>query len=305
MKRIRRFFKPRRKMRRVKVFALVGETGTGKSFRAKLLTEKRGIDMIIDDGLLIRDQRILAGRSAKREKNRITAIKRAVFDDPDHAREVHEVLNKEKFRSILVLGTSEKMIGRVVERLGLPYPDEVIYIQDIATRDEIASARDSRRMRGKHVIPVPVIEVKEDPGHRILDTIRFLVARHPYLFWKKRMVEKTVVQPAYSRKGVLSISENALGQMVMHCIQEYEPSIRIRKITIEPKMNGHELDVDVSVPYGIKLPDIMAGLHQYIIANIERYSGIHFEKLDLHVSELQESDEDPIQRKTPAGKSAE
>ena len=41
------------------VFALVGESGTGKSFRAKLLAESYGIDAIIDDGLLIQNDKIL------------------------------------------------------------------------------------------------------------------------------------------------------------------------------------------------------------------------------------------------------
>ena len=40
------------------VFALVGESGTGKSFRAKLLAEKYGITAIIDDGLLIQNDKI-------------------------------------------------------------------------------------------------------------------------------------------------------------------------------------------------------------------------------------------------------
>jgi ABC-type dipeptide/oligopeptide/nickel transport system ATPase component len=52
--------------KRRKVFALVGESGTGKSFRAKLVAQKYGIEFIIDDGLLIRDNRILAGHSAKK-----------------------------------------------------------------------------------------------------------------------------------------------------------------------------------------------------------------------------------------------
>ena len=40
------------------VYALVGESGTGKSFRAKLLAESYGIDAIIDDGLLIQNDKI-------------------------------------------------------------------------------------------------------------------------------------------------------------------------------------------------------------------------------------------------------
>ena len=57
--------------RSITVFALVGESGTGKSFRAKLLAEKYGIEAMIDDGLLIKDDKILAGKSAKHEKTYI------------------------------------------------------------------------------------------------------------------------------------------------------------------------------------------------------------------------------------------
>ena len=56
-------------MRGVRVFALVGESGTGKSFRAKLVAQKYGIDMIIDDGLLINGDAIIAGKSAKDRKS--------------------------------------------------------------------------------------------------------------------------------------------------------------------------------------------------------------------------------------------
>ena len=51
----------------IKVFALVGRSGTGKSFRAKLVAQKYGMELIIDDGLLISDQKIIAGKSAKKE----------------------------------------------------------------------------------------------------------------------------------------------------------------------------------------------------------------------------------------------
>ena len=44
----------------IKVFALVGRSGTGKSHHSKLLAQKYHIDLIIDDGLLIRGDKILA-----------------------------------------------------------------------------------------------------------------------------------------------------------------------------------------------------------------------------------------------------
>ena len=65
----------------VTVFALVGESGTGKSFRSKLLAEQYSIEAMIDDGLLIQDEKIIAGRSAKREKTYMVLF----YSDGGHA----------------------------------------------------------------------------------------------------------------------------------------------------------------------------------------------------------------------------
>ena len=72
----------------VKVYALVGRSGTGKSFRAQLVADKYHIPLIVDDGLLIRNDKIVAGKSAKQESNFLTAVKRALFQDTEHLKEV-------------------------------------------------------------------------------------------------------------------------------------------------------------------------------------------------------------------------
>ncbi|MFH1943308.1 MAG: hypothetical protein ABIL68_14500 [bacterium] len=271
---------------KARVFALVGKAGTGKSFRARLITEKHNIDLMIDDGLLIRGHRILAGRSAKREKNRVTAMKRAIFEDLEHAREVRRALRKEKFKSILLIGISEKMVGLIAERLYLSYPDKIIYIEDVATEEEILRAKESRMKRGKHVIPVPVIEVKQDPSQRVLDSIKLLMKTHPFFFWKKETVEKTVVQPPFSRRGRLSISEAALSQMIIHCITEYAKDVMISKILIIGMLRGYRIEVKLDFPFKQSIPDKLAGLQEYIISNIERFSGIHVEELHLTVDSV-------------------
>ena len=58
----------------IRVYSLGGESGTGKSFRAKLVAQKYGIEMIIDDGLLIRGDAIVAGKSAKKEQLYMTDV---------------------------------------------------------------------------------------------------------------------------------------------------------------------------------------------------------------------------------------
>lgn len=280
------FSKFRFRIKNVKVYALVGKTGTGKSFRARLVTEKYNIELMIDDGLLIRDQRILAGKSAKREKNRVAAVKRAVFDNPGHAEEVGRVLEKERFRSILIIGISDKMVARIVDRLHLPYPSKIVYIEDIATEEEISRAKESRRSKGKHVIPVPVIEVRQDPSHRILDSLKIFLKTRPFLFWKRRIVEKTVVQPAYSRRGRLSISEAALSQMIMHSVQEFVDDVQVEKIVIDMTSHGYRIEVKLVFPFGTSIPDTLAGLQEYAVSNIERFSGIHIDELDFTVDRI-------------------
>ena len=88
------------KIKGVSVYALVGESGTGKSFRAQLLAEKYGIKLIIDDGLLIYNDKIIAGQSAKREKTFLAAVKVALFDDKKHRDGVAKALQSHSFKKI-------------------------------------------------------------------------------------------------------------------------------------------------------------------------------------------------------------
>jgi hypothetical protein len=77
------------------------------------VAQKYGIDDIIDDGLLIRDNRILAGHSAKKEKTFLAAVKVALFDEKSQRDEVARKLQSEKIRKVLILGTSEKMVNKI------------------------------------------------------------------------------------------------------------------------------------------------------------------------------------------------
>ncbi len=58
------------------VYGLVGPSGTGKSHRAPWVAKEKDIDFIIDDGLLIKGNNVIAGKSAKKEKTRLASVKR-------------------------------------------------------------------------------------------------------------------------------------------------------------------------------------------------------------------------------------
>ncbi|MDR3166754.1 MAG: ATP-binding protein, partial [Treponema sp.] len=269
-------------------YALVGESGTGKSFRAKLVAQKYGIDFIIDDGLLIRDNRILAGHSAKKEKTFLAAVKVALFDEKSHRDEVARKLQGEKFKKILILGTSEKMVNKIAARLQLPSPDKIVKIEDIASQDDIEKAIRTRRIEGKHVIPVPSIEVKRTYPNIFYDAVRiFKRKKGPAGIGPTPKVhEKSVVRPEYSKRGKIIISEAALSQMVIHCVDEYNQDIRIKKIVVKDDDMGYRLVITIDVPYGTQLGGNIHDLQQYVIENIERYTGILIEAVNIIIDKI-------------------
>ena len=275
----------------VQVYALVGESGTGKSFRSKLLAEEYGIHAIIDDGLLIQDDKIVAGRSAKREKTYMGAVRAALFDDKEHRDSVARVLRKTHIKKILLLGTSEKMVMKIAMRLQLPQPQKIIHIEEIASKEDIEKAIKSRQVEGKHVIPVPSIEVKKNYSQIFSTSMHDFFSKNK-LFKKAgknlngKMIEKSIVQPEFSKKGRIEISEAALTQMVMHCVNECDPDVKIKKISIKTDSRGYRLIVTIDVPFGTQLTGKVHKLQQYIIDKIESFTGILIEEVSIIIDKI-------------------
>ncbi len=273
----------------IKVYALIGKSGTGKSFRAKLLAEKYNIPYIIDDGLLIHDNRIIAGRSAKKEKLYMGAIKTALFDNPEHRMEVRDAIRKSRLKKILLIGTSDRMVKKMTERLNLPPITRIIRIEDIASREEIDKAIHSRYTEGKHIIPVPSIEVKQDYSHILSDSIKILF-RKGFGFRKETQIfEKAVVTPHFhnqNQKGSVKISEAALSQMILHCIDEYDSEIKIMKITVKRDRRGYKIRIYVEAGYGSQLGSQLHELQAYVLDKIERFTGIIIDEVDIEISKI-------------------
>jgi len=283
------------------VYALVGKSGTGKSFRAKLLAEKIGAPYIVDDGLLIHDTTILAGRSAKQEKNYISAIKTALFTDPVHRQSVVQMIQKKKIKKILILGTSEKMVTRLAETLELPPISQIVNIEEIASQKDIENAIKSRFEEGKHVIPVPAIEVKRDYAQILSDSIRifFKGGNYPDGVQKARFFEKSVVQPSYhdqKKGGTVTISEAALTQMILHCIDEQDGEILVRKIKVKMGRAGYSIDLFIDVPYGKTLTGELHDLRTYIQNNIQKYTGIMIDKLEISIDNISQRKKDATKK---------
>lgn len=274
------------RFRGIKVYALVGKSGTGKSFRARLLMDKFGIELMVDDGLLIRDKKIIAGHSAKREKAYLTAVKTALFTDKEHRKQVRAVLEKEHFKRILIIGTSERMVHKIAEALQLPSPSKTIKIEDIATAEEIDTAIHYRKIQGSHVIPVPSIEVKRNYPQLMADSIKILLSKGFGALKRQNVYEKSVVRPVFSSKGSVTISEAALSQMIMHCVDEYAPGLQITKVQVRSEKHGYKINVYVRVPYGAQLAGTVHGLQSYVVENLEKYTGIIIDELNIVVDSV-------------------
>ena len=269
----------------ITVYALVGESGTGKSFRSKIIAEENGIHAIIDDGLLIVDDKIVAGHTAKKETTYMGAVRAALFDDKAQRDQVAKAMKQAKIKKILLLGTSEKMVTKIAMRLQLPQPSKIINIKDIATEEEIQKAIKSRQVEGKHVIPVPSIEVKKTYPQIFSNSLHELFSRKKN---KKGdvMIEKSVVKPEFSKKGRLEISEAALTQMVMHCVNESEPDIIIKKISIKTNAHGYKIIITIDVPFGTQLTGKIHKLQSYIIDQIESFTGILIEEVSIIIDKI-------------------
>jgi len=187
-------------VRKPQTFALVGKSGTGKSFRARIVARRFGIDLMIDDGLLIRGQKIIAGRSAKKEKGILSAIKTAIFANADQIDDVRRTLAAQKYERVLIIGTSLKMIQRIAATLGLLPIHRVIKIEEVSSPEDIRQALKVRAEQGKHIIPVPAVEIKRNYPHIFFESVKILLkGRKGLRKAEEEIIEKTVVRPEYSK----------------------------------------------------------------------------------------------------------
>ncbi len=263
----------------MKVYALVGESGSGKSHRAPWIAKQHNIEYIIDDGLLIKGSVIVCGHSAKKEKTRIASVKAAVFVDDDRAFEVSHALKSCNAKSVLILGTSVEMVKKIADRLGFEGIDEIIYITDIATPEEIQQALMTRRSQGKHVIPVPSMELKKDFSGIYLDPLNILKkTKSGYI---ESPGEKSVVRPTFSYLGNFTISEHAIYQLMEHVVLESPAVARISRFRVSAVSGGITMEIDLVIRYGHQIPDLMSRLHKSIVKEIENITSLNVRKLTL------------------------
>ncbi|MBC7341209.1 MAG: Asp23/Gls24 family envelope stress response protein [Clostridia bacterium] len=272
----------------MEVFALIGPTGTGKSHRAQALAHEYNIKVIIDDGLIIEGARIVAGSSAKKEPSVVGAIRTALFENPESARQAQEAIARINPSRILVLATSKRMAEVICQRLRLPMPSQVIRIEEVATNEQIQRAKLARIKYGRHVVPAPIVEVRPRLAGTIIEPMLALFRRPQSTaaassgLW----VDQTVVRPAFSYFGHFYVSVTAINDMVRYSargipgvqevlhIESTQQSDRINIVT--------EITADLSQP----LPVTSAHLQRAIKKNVEHMTALNVSRVDIIVKRL-------------------
>lgn len=268
----------------MKVYALVGFSGTGKSYKASSVAKENNIEYVIDDGLFIRGSKVLAGTSAKKEPTMVAAVKRALFLDESHANKVKKSIDAHIPDSILILGTSIKMINRITNRLSLPNTYKVIRIEDVSTQKEIDTASNYRKEQGKHVIPVPTFEVKKDFSGFFIDPLR--IFRVLGRGGKVETLEKTIVRPTYSYLGRFYISNSTIQILVAYNIKKNTYVSKIFSIDCKSVTDGVKIYVEVEMVYGCSLYKELKKIQKQIVIDIERLTGMNIIGVNIKAKEL-------------------
>ncbi len=265
----------------MRVIALVGKSGTGKSYHCIDLAHEKNIDGIIDDGLLIADGRILAGRSAKHETNKMASVRRAIFESHSQAADVATTIAKHSIDSLLILGTSDRMVKLIAKRLGLPEIEEIIYIEDISTPEEIQIAHNMRNKQGKHIIPAPVPEVKKQFSGYFLKSLVIPGKR------SRISSEDTIIRPTYSYMGSFKISSRAIADICRFEISKFPEILKIHKIQSVSDNDGFiEISVEISINYPSNIPDISGKLQNALRNSIEHSTSICVKEVNIFIKSL-------------------
>ena len=277
------------KKRNKRIVAFIGKSGTGKSYRAQPVAKKVRAEFIIDDGLLISGDKIVAGHSAKKEDTFLAAMRVCLFEDKKHRDEVSRILQEKKTKRVLVLGTSERMIHKITARLSLPTPYKIIRIEDVATKEDMNEAQRQRLVEGKHVIPLPSSEVKKNYPQIFYEKVRlfFKPAKSPVIATKTAVLfEKSVVRPKFFKREIQKVSIEVLKENIKKYVSEFNSNIVIKEIKINFESKGYNISLLLDYPYFRNIAVSIKQLQKDITEKIEKYDNTFVSNINVVIDQM-------------------
>ncbi|UMZ74837.1 isopentenyl transferase family protein [Natranaerofaba carboxydovora] len=277
----------------MKIYALYGKSGTGKSHRAVKIAHKYSIPTIIDDGLIIHQgKKITDSKSAKGEKNMIGAIRRAIFENQEYAKKMKEEINNLDTDKILILGTSVNMIYKIIENLDLPEPSIWIDVNELTTPEERKIAK-SHRVKGKHVVPLAPTEVSNGIKVPLLGRLKIFLKgeENPRKKSSKKSritKEQTIVRANYQALGSVYIKENVLYELIKYTLEKDSRVKYIKDIKVHPPKASPVIEAKVALDFdwGSKLQEAGGNISTEITDFVKTTTGIDDLKVVIVISEI-------------------
>ncbi|WP_062198188.1 ATP-binding cassette domain-containing protein [Massilibacterium senegalense] len=263
------------------IFALIGPSGTGKSTVAKNIAKKYHIPAIIDDGLLIINGKKIAGTSAKYEKTKLAAVKRAIFFYEDHQKEVINALRQYPITRLLILGTSEKMIKRIVEALKLPGIQKIFTIDSVLSEEEIAAAKFSRSVEGFHTIPISSTQIDEHFYTQLLTKVMTIFSPK-----KGNIGKQTIVHPSFHRDRI-TIENQVIRDYILHFSRPTPFVQEVLSVTI--KRNGFyviNIQLHCTIRLLQNLMDDITSWHRELVELLKKMVGIPILHCNLEIHKV-------------------
>ena len=201
------------------------------------------------------------------------------WKDEKERKEMQKAIKRLKPESILILGTSDGMVEKIAENLGLPKIQKTIYIQDVATETEMKTARNIRVTQGKHVIPVPTFEIKKDFSGYILDPLQIFKSKgsgnKPYIS------EKSIIRPTFSYLGNFTISDTVFRQIVEYLAKKAEGISRVMRTRVENYGEGPSIYMEVAVIYGHSVIKELKEFKEKCVKEIEKSTTMNVQKITI------------------------
>ncbi len=289
----------------MRIVSFTGKSGTGKSYQATSLAQRRGFDAIIDDGLLIYKGQIVAGTSAKKCASKAAAMRTALFNYEEHRNEVKSALVRYQPKTLMIIGTSDRMTNIIAEQLGLHEPEERIYIEDVTTEEERAEAAHHRNDEGEHVIPAPVAQLRRDFAGYFMNPLKLIrdrargnaVAGRPDREEDDGPADRTVVRPQFSYYGKFSISEQVIRDIIRIAALKYEDTLVVADRMSNGRQNNMSVTIDVRAIKDPGSVDKCVAFQKDVHEAISNMTAFTIDSVNVRISDIALGYEDLHSRK--------
>ena len=171
------------------------------------------------------------------------------------------------------------MVQKIAANLGLPEISETTYINEVATEEEMQTAKQMRITEGKHVIPVPTFELKKDFSGYLLDPLQIFkskgVGQKPYIS------EKTIIRPTFSYLGKFTISDTVFRQIMEYLADKMPEIYKVVRTRVTSTEAGPSIYMEVIVMYGCNIQENLKEFKEKARKEIEKLTAMNVVSMDV------------------------